>query len=529
MGSKMILKGWIGANRLLLFFIASGFVAITTRLDFPLTDTFHEGEYVGNLWHMGAYYLQLTSFPLLIHGAMDYIPSLIALNIFGDSNIIIGTRAINTFLAMISWVLFMDICALFTRKSERDFWSIVAVIVFFILSPPLYSTALSVQKAFLGPRDVFLLATIWTIARAEVNCRARSEYICLSISAMIMVTSFYWCYDRGIIGGLFMAFAMLRLLLFGKFSQFLVLTLFSIISLVVIEYAGWLGSFAENVENIVYWVQNSSEVWGWVEQSSFVNLIAIFPVSLFLILGLILILHFRAIKLKPMNYILIAGIIGVQILLFKTVYARIGAIRIMWAIWPSIVLLFYIGSRIYTIEISTSFKRLYSMNAEIPFASIVSKRLFKIASYIFLGFMLLSAQNSVRPFLQGRETFRILLEPPTDNQLVRSELREVSQELKRLKVESVFSWTNEGVLALLAKKPYSTRYPYAVYASPGEESKMLSELIIANPIAIVINSTNWSTAIDGKEMKVRLPNIHKYITEKYPISMRFGSYTLVKR
>ena len=53
---------------------------------------------------MLAFYNNSIEFPLLIHGAMDYIPSIAASGIYGDNPVIVGTRAINTILVWLCWI-----------------------------------------------------------------------------------------------------------------------------------------------------------------------------------------------------------------------------------------------------------------------------------------------------------------------------------------------------------------------------------------------------------------------------------------
>ncbi len=154
--------------RYAVFCVLAGFVAFSTQISHSIVDSlylFHEGEYVGLLWNMRSYLNGQVAFPLLIHGCMDYLPSMIAQYIYGDDRIIVGTRAINTVIVWVCWVLFLDICYQLTSKSnQRLFWMSVATILFLIISPKLNTQALMVQEAFINVRDLFLVITVWCFA-----------------------------------------------------------------------------------------------------------------------------------------------------------------------------------------------------------------------------------------------------------------------------------------------------------------------------------------------------------------------------
>ena len=77
----------INSTALVCFIFLICNVLISTNLSESLGDAgtiYHEGELVGNYWHMLGYYRGTEKFPLLIHGAMDYWPSIAAANVFGE-------------------------------------------------------------------------------------------------------------------------------------------------------------------------------------------------------------------------------------------------------------------------------------------------------------------------------------------------------------------------------------------------------------------------------------------------------------
>ena len=135
--------------RYLIFFVITGSMALSTWITNPISDSnylFHEGEYVGLLHHMLAFYNNSIEFPLLIHGAMDYIPSIAASSIYGDNHVIVGTRAINTILVWLCWILFFDLCysMVLDKADQRIIWMVFITAIFFIIAPRFNSPALSI-------------------------------------------------------------------------------------------------------------------------------------------------------------------------------------------------------------------------------------------------------------------------------------------------------------------------------------------------------------------------------------------------
>jgi hypothetical protein len=147
---KNFLEYAIEKHRYLFFCAIAGFFAFSTNISHPILDSlylFHEGEYVGLLWNMRSFYNGEISFPLLIHGAMDYIPAIVASFIYGDDHVIVGTRAINTIAVWISWLLFLDLSYLLTYKiNGHAIWVAIAIAIFIAFAPALHTQALTSNK-----------------------------------------------------------------------------------------------------------------------------------------------------------------------------------------------------------------------------------------------------------------------------------------------------------------------------------------------------------------------------------------------
>ncbi len=248
----------------LLFGIISAFIAFSTNLTSVIVDNFHEGEYLGFVWHIRAYYNNASEFPLLIHGAVDYIPSVIASIIFGNEHIIVGTRLVGSILLWLEWVLFLDLGYLLIPDSnQKKYWAAGFVAIFIALVPALGSDYLTMQGAFVGTRDFFLVVTIWAIAKHLASLSKSVSYFFLWLASFGAAASIFWCYDRGVMAVAFIGVIILWLLIWRRIADAGILLLATLISLMLIGNLNFVGSTMSNIENIKYWAMHGAELWSY--------------------------------------------------------------------------------------------------------------------------------------------------------------------------------------------------------------------------------------------------------------------------
>ena len=102
-------------------------------------------------------------------------------------------------------------------------------------------------------------------------------------------------------------------------------------------------------------------------------------------------------------------------------------------------------------------------------------------------------------------------------------------ELIKDKDNCYLGWSSEGVIALMSKKRFCTKYTYAAYLAPSEEQKFLAGIKEDHPKEIVFNSTQWSMTIEEVSIKDRLPMVNQYIERTYPTKRLDGTYTIVSQ
>lgn len=508
-----------------IFFAITGFVALSTWVTNPILDSnflFHEGEYVGLLWNMHSFYRGEIQFPLLIHGAMDYIPAFIASFLYGNDHIIVGTRVINTIITWLCWVLFFDLCySLISQANHRGFWLIIVTAIFLLFTPRLNAQALVVQQAFLGPRDIFVIATVWCFTKYTVATPLMSQRIFLITGTFSAVAATFWSYDRGIMALAFLAVMFVGVIKDKEKLNATLLLLTACISLVIIQYSNIFGSLTDNVKNIIYWVINSKEVFG-IGFSGIDRVSLTFTISVVLFCTAtiaIAVINWPA-KAERKNIFLIIGLILIQLLLLKTILNRPGMPRLIWAIWPSILMMIYFTSR----NIAINFRIATGWITATPVQHRSNK-----PYLIVLFFFVLITNNMFQP-LWYLSFIKNTLKPKPDTEIVSTEVKSVSKIISQYPDKCIFGWVNEGVIALMAKKRFCTQYPYATYVSQAEEPNLLQQLKSESPNAIVFDVSGDSMMnIDNRSMESRLPNVYKFIQENYPKRLQVGRYLIVSK
>lgn len=507
------------------FCLISAFIVFSTKVTYPLVDTFHEGEYLGLLWHMRAYYMGVVEFPLLIHGAMDYIPSIVASLIYGDERVIVGTRIINTLICGIVWVIFLDICyAIIPKSSQRTSWIIAATIIFILFLPSFGSDAVVVQQSFVGVRDLFLFFSMWNFSKYSTSQTTKLSY--LLFGSFSATAAIFWSYDRGILSILFLCIIFIGTVLNKKFVDSILLIIGSLIGLTLLQYVKIIGSVSNNINNIIYWANNSTGIWHvstnfdslpgiLIHFSAFILLLFSFTV-----ISVVCLQRFGSNKGNRRMVFFIIGIVIIQVIFLKSIFNSVYYNRIYFGIWPLILLMLHFGPKLFTFP-TAKFQIKVDTSKLFRFTNT------SISHIAYNGALIGLFALMVMPifFLYGSFLKNIII-PKKDVNIVSSEINNLSKLLRDINIECFFGWTNEGVIALMTKKRYCTKYPYAIWASENKETELLNQLINESPKAIVFDSSRWSMNIDNRPMASRLPAINQFILKNYPTKQSVGSYVI---
>lgn len=518
--------------RVLFYCVLGGLFVFTTRVADPIPDTlalYHEGEYVGYLWHMRAYYRGLAEFPLFIHGAMDYLPSIIASFIYGDLHVLGGTRVINALIVWLSWIMLFDVCDACARKTGlRVFWAFVVGVIFVSVSPSVLSFPMQTSEAFVGTRDLWIMATIWCFTRIIFSTTEKYNYLLTVLGSVSAAIAFFWSYDRGIMAFAFLGCMTLWWLSERKHALAAITVLCSYGGVLVIGYLNFAGPVADNIQNILHWARHSKEIWGVSYVGPcYSNITAL---SAVVFCGLIVVTawlgrSYVARNRREVFYLL--GLFCIQALLMKSSLNRPGGHRVVAALWPSIIVMIYLGGRflpatLFSVKVDAEAYKDLVNNLPSKLAYALSAAVFSLTVLMVLGVL------NLKQFMAYGSFAKSLVHPKENAALVSEDMNKVGA-LLREDDAGFFSWSNDGILALLAKKRFCTRYSHTIYAARSNEEDLLQGLKKEDPKMIVFDPTAWGMTIDGRTTANRLPEVNEYINAAYPRKEQVGRYIILRK
>lgn len=502
---------------LFLFLLVPIFFALSTQIDAPLVDGFHEGEYLAAAPSMRDYHAGLTAFPVLVHGAMDFIPAMLAGMVGGENHLIVWTRLFNVLIVALGWIVYLDLARTLVRNHpQRSVVLGAFVAVFLVMTNAADIDPVHRQQSFLGVRDFFLVLSIWSAVRAAACTRIVAVLALQVLCAVFASLALYWSYDRGLMAGIWIVMLCFGFAWQGKYKNAITVLLAYTASLLLISGTAVLGTLAENIHNIAYWVQSSGDVWNLPLRGKILALPGALSMFCFAVLMLLFsakwLLKNRAHHHAPH----VLGLILMQAVFLSKLYSLPTFPASYYFIWPSIVLLVMIvPEQSWARNINDQLAHFWREGKGWRATTGGNKILLGAVAALTLSFFGNAVSQSV-------VTLRTAIKPPADLALLDTE-RYSFDGLAPQASSCVLLWTNEGVFSVLWKKPACTSYPYSVYISKKQEAQVLAQLVKNPPGLIVYDSPFWSTKIYFRDMTERLPAIDKFIKENYVFSKnRYG-------
>lgn len=306
----------------------------------PITDSFHEGEYLGGLWTIRSYLSGTTPFPLLVHGPMDFLPAMLAGAQSHDQAIIVLTRAINTGVAGITWILFFDVLLkLLLRNEHRLAAGLLSVALFIGMIAIIPADVVERQQAFLAIRDLFLMAALWCTLTGLSARSPQRRHLLLLLGGVAAAASLYWAYDRFLATVAFGCPLILALLLQRAWKPAATLIVGGVAGLFVIPLIAPTGTLAKNAANLTYWLTFSGEVW---HISILVRMPAI-PTAIAMIVLLMIFAKMWMAEWKEqrtdLSLSFVAGLLGLQAFFLIKYFNLPRQPNNYYFVWPFVLLL----------------------------------------------------------------------------------------------------------------------------------------------------------------------------------------------
>jgi len=487
-----------------------------------LSDPFHYGEYFAS--SVIFFTKQSVDFtPLTIHGALDFIPALIARNIWGSDSYFLPTYFLYKIINVTSSLILLAI-AFDLIKDNKNRW---IVLLSLSIAAPL----------LVGYRDIVLLTTLYLFLKINKNSLETStDIIILVIFGVITALGLFWSFDRGISGAASFGVATLLLTIRNKKYVFSLLTFF--FSIFIISFYFQTFSLVNYIENIKVLMETSNQwSYGWKRGPVIASLFAA-GFNLTVIICVMMACH--------INKSLLSRFPELILFIFLSIFMlKIGTNRADWghvysSLWIPILMLFYFkNENIFEKSIAV---RLIFLLLLIAFAVSIKDMVY--LPVLLVGLMAYLVFSHVETFCSNDVNvtyiaFVIILlffifptsikfandkykwlahiySPPTNNSASTEGVRWVSDRLIRSKSTCVFDLSNNGVINGLTTLPSCSRFTYPVYAGLVHETELINAVRETSPPAIVYSSTYWSYSIDGKSMRDRFPQLDIFLLQQYP-------------
>jgi hypothetical protein len=511
-----------------LFLIGGVFLGISA-LVFPifqghliLVDPFHYGEFFAATTGLFPD-SNIPFYPLTIHGALDFIPGILAENYWGANHYFLPTFGIYKFLSFFASVFLVLNAYELTRGKAHQGLLLIAVS--------------AVAPLFVGYRDVVLLISLYIFFKLiDVKARRDLEIIKQITFGSIVAFGIFWSFDRGIAGAVSFGSAVLVLLVRSRLYFFSILSFFSVIVSLGLIFE--IFSFENYFRNLFFLIKTSSQwSYGWRKGPVFLTLLAI---VLNLAVIYILVRESSKAKLLTERFPIVLCFALLSLFMLKMGINRADIQHIYFSCWIPVLVLFFLyekeftireidiflyGILICTVILMILFKSsglamvagIFLLTVFRPKGEFLKK--FTIRSFVFLIVVCLGfpVYVSVKAFSGGHYNWVKSFYTPVSNRLSATDgVVWASDRLQAQSVQCVFDMSNNGVINGLIRRPSCSRFTYPIYANSEYESILISDLRSASPKAIVYSSTYWSYSIDGKDMRVRFPDLDKFILKNYP-------------
>jgi len=484
---------------------------------FTFSDPFHQGEHFAFAQSLkGA---SQTVDALSIHGALDFIPSLIGAQLWGGDHHFIPTFAIYALLGTLAALLLFLIPGA-SQDAARRRGSLFGLML--------------IGGVAVGYRDFFLLVSLCAFyALLATGLRPGWRTALQLLFGLSTAFGLYWSFDRGIAAAVSLGAATLYL---AWADRRFVLSLLSFAAgLVLLANLNDVFSPRALIENVTVLVQTSAQ-WRYDPSDKTATLTAFALFINLLALGLFWGSHLKA-RTLGLHAAEAIGLTLLAVLFLKIGTNRVDLQHIHSALWVPGILAIRMNHRnlplktpllclaflgfAYAVQIGVQFRSyclpliagliVYQFDSQ----RTAIRRLIKLAFLFSLLLVLFSAwKRNGDP--ESYAWLRSLRAPQSNWQSAEPAMQWVASELLRNKVGCVFDLSNNGIINGLTRLPACSRFIYPVYASAAYEDELIQSLANARPAALVYSSTFWSYRIDGRPMNERFPALDQFILQNYP-------------
>lgn len=518
---------WLLAAAVLLC-VAAPFLRGAAVLD----DPFHYGEYFASAATLFAP-APPSFLPLTIHGALDFLPALLAEQLWGATTHFLPTYALYRGLDITAALLLVGLAHAALRPGNMHNGpagrapAVAGVLAVALMAPMM-----------VGYRDLVLLACLALFLPLAEHPAARRPLLLVLFGALAGLGVF-WSFDRGIAGAGALGLATLVLCRQDR-RALLAPAAFALTTALVFAYSRScsLASYLENLRVLA----STASAWsyGWAPDALLLTALSLCVNGVAAASALPALWRSgRAPETVALALLMVA--------MLKVGTNRADPMHIYMAMWvPALVVLRALGLALPAPQLpgrdlllvllaapalllagllTVKFRQFGMLLAlALPLAAVVARRPHGMPRpaaallVVVLGLALAhwgytAAQGGAR----GHYRWLGVLAAQPDNRAASAPgVGWAAAELARTGTACVFDLSNHGVINGLARLPTCTRFTYPVYAGPQHEAELIAALRAAAPPVVVYSASHWSYQIDGRAMPQRFPALDAFLLARYP-------------
>lgn len=487
-----------------------------------LSDPFHDGEYFAVAVN---YFSQLPKpfHPLSIHGALDYIPALIARYGWGDELYFLPTAAIYSVLDAVAALLLLLITHELCRGRSLGWLVVLGMAVG--------------SSWFVGYRDLLLLGCLYTfLMLSGRSWKLASNIALLVLLGALVGFGMFWSFDRGVATAVCVGPPMLLMAWRNRINLVAAAALGITIILPGLFFDGF--ALSAYLENFNVLLQTSSQwSYGWrlhaVILTCFVAALNVLAIALTL----------RAFLISAISLQDAAGALALTLL--SLIMLKIGVNRadvehVFNGLWAPLLLMLslprqtfaigkltFAGFLVMGIAAALSFKYhhvgFFVAACVMTHVCIANTQRGKLpGSRVVTSLCILACASAVtyggfKHYREGQyQWIAHIFSPPSNVNAVTPGVEWASQRLHDNHAQCVFDLSNNGVINGLLALPSCTRFTYPVYAAQHHETELIRAVEETAPSAIVYSSTFPSYSIDGVTMRDRFKVLDSMLVARYP-------------
>lgn len=495
---------------LVVFVVA---VAVVTSfqapLNAPFTDLFHEGEYLAP-----RLILESGGQPLLIHGLMNYVPSLLAVHMCGIDRVLACTRAVNAGVTVLAAVGFASCTFILARTRKAMVFAGLGMFTILVLINGRAAGPVALQQGSPSARDVALMAVLSCILAVPGRRQAVSNFLAGS-AGLIAGASLFWAYNRGVIGVAIIPLYSLSSLLVGRVRWHVLAPLAGLAVGLLIVGLAEPEMWRQHIFNINYWAQNG-QIWRY--PFSVPRLLLNLPFYLVsagvLIWAAWMAWHLWRDLERRGDLPSLLVLMAINLLVVQQVSNRDDATHLMWAIpWLFLLVVQLINFQGFALVTNVSWTNVAKNHSAL------------LVSFAGLLCLDLASSTSVvrREMLDSTKNILLLTRGmPLDLDLTPPATRRIVEILRKTGQTCTYAFNNAGGYYHLAgQRPCSTTM-YPVYASRDVEEHLIAELSKAKPAMVIGRSDDWFSSMNGKTLAARTPRLAAWLDHNYPHSIQLG-------